>query len=204
VLSVALALLLAADTVSVRELSVPQKALDKYDDAQYRLARHDPEGARKKLQEAVALAPGYSAAWNALGVLTGAENAFRRALEADPDNMDAVCNLGGLLLKSGRAEEALAFNQHAAFKLSGDAAVHTQLGMNLYQLGKLSDAEGVLLIARRLDAPSTLPRLFLAEIYARRGEKARAAAEIEELLALRPAEPLAGTLRHTLAALQLR
>ena len=50
-------LLLFADTVSVRELAVPQKARDKYEDAQRKLARHDSEGARRKLDEAVALAP---------------------------------------------------------------------------------------------------------------------------------------------------
>jgi Tfp pilus assembly protein PilF len=203
VLSFALVLLLAADTVSVRELAVPQKARDKYDDAQRKLAKHDSEGARRKLDEAVALAPNYSAAWNALGVITNSEADFRRAIEADPDNLDAILNLGGLLLKTGRAEEALGFSQRAAFALSGDASAQAQLGMNFYQLGKLVEAEKALLAAKKLDPEHyTLPQLFLAEIYARRGEKPRAAAEIQELLARRPTEPLAATLRNTLAKLK--
>lgn len=202
-MSFALVLLLAADTVSVRELAVPQKARDKYEDAQRRLAKHDSEGARRKLDEAVALAPAYSAAWNALGVITNSETDFRRAIEADPDNLDAVLNLGGLLLKTGRAEEALGFSQRAAFALSGDASAQAQLGMNLYQLGKLAEAEKALLVAKRLDPEHyTLPQLFLAEIYARRGEKARAAGELRELLSRQPAEALAATLRNTLAKLQ--
>ena len=195
--------LIFADTVSVRELAVPQKARDKYDDAQRRLGKHDTEGARHKLEEAVALAPTYSAAWNALGVISNSEADFRRAVETDPDNLDAVLNLGGLLLKTGRAEEALSFSQHAAFALTGDASAQAQLGMNLYQLGQLTEAEKALLATKKLDSEHyTLPQLFLAEIYARRGEKVRAARELQELLARRPAEPLAATLRSTLAKLQ--
>jgi tetratricopeptide (TPR) repeat protein len=190
-------LLMFADTVSVRELAVPQKARDKFEDAQRRLVKQDVEGARKRLEEAVALAPAYSAAWNALGVISSSEDHFRRAVEADPDKLDAVLNLGGLLLKTGRAEEALGFNQRAAFALSGDASAQAQLGMNYYQLGRLAESEKALLAAKRLDPDHyTLPQLFLAEIYARQGDKAGARAQIEELLARRPAESLAATLRQ--------
>ena len=194
-------------SVSVRELQVPQKAKDKYDDAQRRLAKHDPAGARRKLEEALALAPDYSAAWYALGTIAEepavAETCWRRAVDGDPENMDASLNLGGLLLKSGRAEEAFAYNRRAASELPTDASAQAQYGMNLYQLGKLAEAERSLVAAKRIDPEHyTLPQLFLAEIYARRGEKARAVTEIEELLARRPAEPLAGTLRGVMAKLR--
>jgi Tfp pilus assembly protein PilF len=198
------AALSGADTVSVRELAIPQKAKDKFEDAKRRLIKLDTDGARKKLEEAVALAPEYSAAWNALGVIAGDDEAlYRRAVETDPDNLEAASNLGGLLLKTGRAEEALGFSQKAATGMPGDAAAQAQLGMNLYQLGKLGDAEKVLIAAKRLDpAHFTMPQLFLAEIYARRGEKDRALAEIGELLAGNPAEPLATTLRQVSARLR--
>jgi Tfp pilus assembly protein PilF len=193
-----------ADTLSLRSLAIPEKAQDKYDDAQRRLAKRDTEGARRKLEEAVALAPDYSAAWNVLGTLAAdPETYFQRAVQTDPDNLDAVLNLGGHLLKTGRAEDALGYNQRAAFRLSGDPAAQAQLGMNLYQLGKLAEAERALLDAKRLDPEHhTLPQLFLAEIYARRGEKTRALAQIEELLSRRPAEPLASTLRAFSAKLR--
>ncbi len=107
------------------------------------------------------------------------------------------------MLKTGRAEDALGYNQRAAFELSGDATAHVQLGMNLYQLGKLNEAERALLAAKRIDPKHpNLPQLFLAEIYMRRGEKSRAAAEIEELLAAKPSEPLAATLRVAIAKLR--
>ena len=197
----------SSGSVSVRELQVPQKAKDKYDDAQRRLTKHDAAGARRKLEEAVALAPDYSAAWNALGAIAAepgaAETYWRRAVAGDPDNMDAALNLGGLLLKSGRAEEAFAYNRRAALELPTDASAQAQFGMNLYQLGRLAEAERCLVAAKRIDPThDTLPQLFLAEIYARRGEKARAISEIEELLERRPVEPLAATLRAVMAKLR--
>lgn len=193
--------------VSVRELRIPEKAKDRYAEAESRLRKHDTDGARRKLREAIALAPEYSAAWNALGVIAedtaSAEENFRRAVETDSDNLDAVLNLGGVLLKTGRAEEALPFHQRAATVLSGDAAAQVQFGMNLYRLGRIDEAEPRLLAAKRLDpAVDSMPQLFLAEIYSRRGEKDRAAAEIEELLARELDKGLAATLRGVLARLR--
>ncbi len=199
----------ASDTasVSVKALLVPQKARERYADGEKRLAKHDAEGARKKFEEAVALAPEYAAAWNALGVIASdtaaAEADFRRAIACDPENLDAMLNLGALLLKTGRAEDAFPYNRRVAMELPNDALAQAQLGMNLYQLGKLPEAERALLTAKRIDpAHPSKPQLFLAEIYARRGEKARAAAELEELLALRPEPQLARTIEGAIARLR--
>lgn len=193
--------------VSVSELRVPNKAKDKYHDAERSLQKRDIAKARRMLEEAVTIAPDYSAAWNALGVLTidaaAAEVDFRRALESDGDNIDAVLNLGGTLLKTGRSEEALGFNRRAAMVLPSDATAQAQLGMNLFQLGKLGEAERYLSDAKRINPElESMPQLFLAEIYARRGERERAAQEIQELLARPLDRALESTLRATLARLQ--
>lgn len=193
--------------VSVKELRIPQNARDKYADAERRLRKNDSAGARRLLEQAVALAPEYSAAWNALGVIAPddalAEAHFRHAAEADADNLEAALNLGALLLRTGRAEEALPYHQRVALQLPNDAAAQAQHGMNLYQLGRLAEAERALRAAKSIDPrhPS-LPQLFLAEIHARRGEKASAISEIEELLAARPDAQLERTLRATLARLR--
>jgi Tfp pilus assembly protein PilF len=196
------------DRVSVRELRIPDKAKDKYHDGETRLARHDAAGARRKFSEAVEIAPEYAAAWNALGVLATdsvqAEPFFRHAVDADPDNVEALLNLGALLLKTGRTEEALPLDQRAVGVVPENADAQAQLGINLYQLGDLAAAERVLLIAKKIDpgAPAR-PQLFLAEIYARRGEKARARVEIEELLARsKPDVGMASALNAALAKLK--
>lgn len=195
------------DRVSVRELRIPDKAKDKYNDGEARLARHDTVGARRKFSEAVEIAPEYAAAWNALGVMTAdpalAEPYFRHAVAADPDNAEALLNLGALLLKSGRAEEALTLHRRVVLVTPEDAGAQAQLGINLYQVGDLSAAEKALLLAKRIDASAAeRPQLFLAEIYARRGERDRARAEIEELLALKPNQELASALQSALAKLK--
>lgn len=204
---------MAADRgqISVRELAISEKARGKYDDAQRKIARKDVEGGRKRLREALEIAPEYAAAWNALGAIApdagDAEDYFRRAVACDAEHWEAVLNLGGLLLKTGRPEEALGYSERAAHELRGDAEAQAQWGMNLYQLGRLSEAEAAFLAAKRIapeerSQPRLLPELFLAEIYARRGEKGKARAEIEALLARKPDAALQAVLRAAAARLE--
>jgi len=195
--------------VSVRQLSVPPTASAKYAEAQKRLAAHDPEGAVRLLEEAIALAPEFATAWNALGVIafqTGdddrAENLFRKSLAADPDAFEPLVNLGGVLLKKKAAADALPFNQRAVRERPEDALANAQLGMNYFKLDRLDQSEQYLLAAKRLDpAHFSQPQLFLADIYARRGNRNAAIRELEDLLALRPDGPLSDSIRHNLAQL---
>lgn len=200
--------------VSVHRLSIPGNASAKYADAQKRLTAHDPEGAVRILEEAVALAPEFATAWNALGVIafqTGdddrAETLFRKALAADPGAIEPLVNLGGVLLRKATLNkqaptEALPFNQRAVQDWPEDALANAQLGMNYFKLDQFDQAEQYLLAAKRLDpAQFTQPQLFLAEIYTRRGNRRAAIQELEDLLAIRPDGPLSPSIRHNLAQL---
>ena len=195
--------------VSVHQLSIPANASAKYTDARKRLAAHDPEGAVRILEEAVAIAPQFSAAWNALGVIafqTGddsrAESLFRKALAADPDAYEPLVNLAGVLLKKNAPAEALPLNQRAVRDRPEDALANAQLGMNYFKLDQFDQAEQYLLAAKRLDpAQFYQPQLFLADIYTRRGNRRAAIQELESVLAIRPDGPLADSIRHNLARL---
>jgi Tfp pilus assembly protein PilF len=200
--------------VSVHQLSIPRSASAKYSDAQKRLAGRDPDGAVHSLEEAVAIAPQFSAAWNALGVIafqTGdndrAEILFRKALAADPGAFEPLVNLGGVLLKKSAVQkdaavDALLFNRSAVEERPEDALANAQLGMNYFKLDQFDQAEQYLLAAKRLDpAQFSQPQLFLAEIYARRGNRGAAIQELEDLLALRPDGPLSDSIRRNLAQL---
>ena len=200
--------------VSVHQLSIPGNASAKYADAQKRLAAHDPEGAVHNLEEAVAVAPEFSAAWNALGVIafqTGdddrAETLFRKALAADPGAFEPLVNLGGILLKKATLQkqaptEALPFNQRAVQDRPEDALANAQLGMNYFKLDQFDQAEQYLLAAKRLDpAQFYQPQIFLADIYTRRGNRKAAIKELEDVLAIRPDGPLSDSIRHNLAQL---
>jgi Tfp pilus assembly protein PilF len=196
--------------VSVQQLALPKKASAWYADAQKRLADHDAAGATRDLMQAVELAPEYSAAWNALGVISfqsgddlEAERFFRRAMQSDPGSFEASVNLGGVLLKKGWNGEALIYNQIAAQSRPQDALANAQLGMTYFQHGDFEQAERYLIAAKKLDpAHFTQPQLFLAEIFIRRGDRAGAARELEELLLLRPDSPTAETIRRELRKLQ--
>ena len=196
--------------VSVHQISVPGNAAAKYADAQKRLAGHDPEGAVRSLEEAVAIAPEYSAAWNTLGVIafqTGddarAEALFRKSLASDPEAFEPLVNLGGVLLKGKAAGDALPFNQRAVRDRPDDALANAQLGMNYFKLQQFDQAEPYLLVTKRVDpAHFSQPQLFLAEIYARRGNRNAAIQELEDLLKLRPDGPLSDRIRSTLAQLR--
>jgi tetratricopeptide (TPR) repeat protein len=195
--------------VSVHQLSISGDASAKYAEAQKRLAAHDPEGAIRSLEEAVGIAPTFSAAWNALGVIAfqtgddnGAEILFRKGLAAEPGAFEPLVNLGGVLLKKNAAEDALPFNQRAVRDRPEDALANAQLGMNYFKLNQFDQAEQFLLAAKRLDpAHFTQPQLFLAEIYVRRGRRSAAIKELEGLLALRPDGTLSDRIRRSLAEL---
>lgn len=196
-------------TVSVHQVSIPRHAAAKYADAQRCLAARDPEGAVRSLEEAVSIAPEFSAAWNALGVIafqngedSRAQKFFKRSLEADPAAFEPLVNLGGALLKTGPAADALEFNQRAVRGRPQDALANAQLGMNYFKLGRFEDAEPYLLEAKRLDrAQFSQPQIFLAEIYARRGNRASAIRELEDVLEVRPDGPLSESIRRNLAHL---
>ncbi len=195
--------------VSVHQLSIPGNAAAKYADAQKRLAVHDPQGAVRALEEAVALAPEFSTAWNALGVIAfqtdddeRAEILFRKAIAADPDSFEPLVNLAGVLLKKNASAEALPFNQRAVRDRPEDALANAQLGMNYFRLDQFDQAEQYLQAAKRLDpAHFTQPQVFLADIYARRGNRLAAIKELEDVLALRPDGPLSDRIRHNLSKL---
>jgi len=199
----------AAGTVSVHQASIPRHAAVKFADAQRRLAGRDLEGAVRSLEEAVSIAPEYSAAWNALGVIafqngddSRAQAFFRHSLDADPAAFEPLVNLGSALLKAGSSADALPFNQRAVQDRPDDALANAQLGMNYFKLGRFDDAEPYLLAAKRLDrAQFSQPQVFLAEIYARRGNRAAAIRELEDVLEIRPDGPLSPSIRRNLAQL---
>jgi tetratricopeptide (TPR) repeat protein len=195
--------------VSVHQISIPGNASAKYVDAQRRLAGRDPEGAVRSLEEAVAIAPQFSAAWNALGVIAfqsgdaaRAERLFRKSLAADPGSFEPLVNLGGVLLKKNAPVDALLFNQRAVESRPEDALANAQLGMTYFKLEEFDQAEQYLLAAQRLDpAQFSEPQLFLADIYARRGNRSAAIQELQDLLAIRPDGPLSDSVRRNLAQL---
>ena len=196
--------------VSVRELAIPQKARDEYRNAGKKLQSRDVAAAIAHLERAVQLAPRFAAAWNFLGTIAyqtqrydDAEKYFLRALEADQNAYEPVVNLGGVYVTTGKFDEAWKYNLNAVLRRPNDALANSQLGMTYFGLGRFDLAEKYLIEAIRLDpAHFSHPQLTLADIYMRRGDKARAADVLDDFLRRHPDNPARDSIRTVISNLR--
>ncbi len=196
--------------VSVRELSIPQKARREYAAADAALARRDTAAATAHLIRAVEIAPQFSVAWNHLGTImyktrrySEAADDFRKALTADPSAYEPLVNLGGVLLNLGKIDEAWDYNVHAVLRRPNDALANAQLGMTYFEMGKADLALKHLNEARRLDAGHfSHPQLLAAEIYLRRKQWTEAATTLQEFLDRHPDWPEAVKMRESISRLR--
>lgn len=196
--------------VSTRELTIPDKAFREYQEARKFLGKRDTASAIARLEQAVALAPQFSAAWNELGTINyqtqrfeRAEDCFRRALDQDPKAYEPLVNLGGVLVTLHQFDEAWKFNGMAVLVRPADALANSQMGMTYFGLGDYDHAIKYLEKARTLDpAHFSHPQLVLAEIHLRRGERLAAADCLEDFLARHPDWPQAAKMRESIAGLR--
>jgi Tfp pilus assembly protein PilF len=198
------------NTVSTRQLTIPEAARREFQGAVKDLDKHDVASAVKRLEHAVELAPQFAEAWNDLGTIAyqtqqyeRAEKCFRTAIEQDPRSYAPLVNLGGVLINTNKLEEALIYNQDAVLIRPNDALANSQLGLTYFCAGNFDLAVKYLEIARRLDpAHFSHPQLVLAEIHMRRGEKREAADALEDFVAHHPDFPTADKIRENIAKLR--
>jgi len=182
------------DVVSVRELSIPEKARSLYLKAEKKLSKGDIVQGIALLERAVNLAPHFVAAINRIGTVfhmqkdfSKSAQYFREALEVDPNAYAPLVNLGGSLLAMGKLEEALGLNQHAVTVRPLDALANAQLGVNYLSLKNDAKAEEYLIRTKELDPIHfTYPQLALAGIYNRQNKLALVVRELREFLKLHP------------------
>jgi Flp pilus assembly protein TadD len=189
--------------VSVRELSIPRKARNEYGKARNALRKRDVEGAVRRLEKAVELAPQFMEAVNNLGMIrfqqreyAEAERYFRNALELEPEAFEPLVNLGGTLLALGRVEEAIEVCGRAQSARPQDPLANAQLGLAYFLAGDDESALNYLLLTQELDPVHfTNPQLPLARIYLRHSEEEAALEELQDFLRLRPDSPEAESVR---------
>jgi Tfp pilus assembly protein PilF len=198
------------NTVSTRQLTIPESALREYREASKDLEKRDVDSARQRLEHAVEIAPQFANAWNTLGTIAyqtrqyaRAEQCFRTALDQDPTAYEPLVNLGGVLIDTHKLPQALVYNQNAVLDRPQDALANSQLGLTYFYVGNFDLAVKYLEIARRID-PSHFshPQLVLAEIYLRRGENRAAADVLENFVQHHPDYPTAARIRENIAKLR--
>jgi tetratricopeptide (TPR) repeat protein len=117
--------------------------------------------ARAHLERAVAIAPGYAAAWVALGVAQqrsqmpdAALASFEAALEVDPENAYAERNLGAALGRTGNHEEAEKHFRRATILAPEDQVAFFGLAQAVESLGRFDEADELYVRLIRMDPDS--------------------------------------------------
>ena len=194
-------------SISVSQLAIPDKAQHAFEEAEKELGRHNVDAAVSDMEEAVKLAPQFSAAWNNLGTIAyqtrqfaRAEQCFREALKQDAQSFEALVNLGGVLVTVHRLDEAWEYNSYAVLARPNDALANAQMGQTYFQLQNYALALKYLERARQIDpAHFSHPQLFLAEIHLRQGDRRAAADDLEDFLKHHPDWPQAEKMRAQIA-----
>ena len=197
-------------SVSTSQLAIPKAALRQYLEAEKDLEKRDPDGAVKRLEQAVKMAPDFAMAWNGLGTIAyqtrrfdRAEECFRQALREDPEAFEPLVNLGGVLVTEHKLDQAADYNLRAVLTRPNDALANSQLGLTYFELARMELAQKYLERTRQIDpAHFSHPQLLLAEIHLRRGERREAADVLEEFLRYHPDWPQAAKMRETIAQLR--
>jgi Tfp pilus assembly protein PilF len=115
---------------------------------------------------------------------TRAEASLRRAIALDPQNPRGWANLGALYAEAGKLDEAERAMGNASREAPWDARLHDNRGLLLQALGREDEAIAEYEAAILGSPPLAQPRVRLAAILIRRGEKERALAVLNDALRL--------------------
>ena len=184
--------------------NVPKKALDHYNTAIELANKGDRAGAIDQLKLAIVEHPSFTQAFNELGVqylklnrLDEADEAFQGALKIDPESFPALINRAIANVMMKRYGEAVPILRTALTKDDQSAVGHYFLGQALANLGLFDDAEKELLASLKLGREEMKEaHRILAIIYSSRGDKKKAAEELEAYLKLAPDTPDAEKLKE--------
>lgn len=103
-----------------------------------------------------------------------ARDAYRRALELDPQHLDAHVNLGRLLAETGRTEEAVTHYRAVLDGHPDHATAWFNLGVALEDLGRPKEAIAAYEQAVRADRALADAWFNLARLYVQAGKRAAA------------------------------
>jgi eukaryotic-like serine/threonine-protein kinase len=146
------------------------------------------EAARGEVKKALALDPDLAEAYAAEGWIrvaydwdwSGADAAYKRALELEPGNASVIRRAGALAGTLGRFDEAITLDERAIRldPLSGPG--ENNLGLHALYAGKLDLAEAAFRKALELNSEYPSAHTFLGRIELRRGKPAAALKEMEQ------------------------
>ncbi|HKY33631.1 MAG TPA: tetratricopeptide repeat protein [Candidatus Polarisedimenticolia bacterium] len=128
------------------------------------------------------------AAYQKLGRMQEAEEAYRRSLQIDPHRAGAQYSLATLLEATGRPDEAIRYYQEAVRLRPDDREALNNLGRTLLARGRAAEAVETLERAVALAPDAPTPRVNLAAALLHQGEVERAGRLLGEILASHPGD----------------
>ena len=180
--------------VSVRELSIPTKALRAFEQGIDCLAKSDPAGSLPQFQRAISEFAGYyeaydrmAAAYLKLWRIPEAEDAFRKSIELSGGRFaHPLLALGAILDGQRKFAEAEGVIRQGLDLEPDSWTGHYYLGMALFGLNRLQDAEQSAREAlfRNADFPNA--QLLLADIHLRQQDLRAVLADLDQYLKLVP------------------
>ncbi len=199
-----------AKTVSVRTLSLPQKARTEMDRFLHFAAQQDWEKSIAALVRATEIHPGYLDAWINLGIVYtklnrvgDAEAAYRKAIEIHPEEPVARRKLGLLYMSQLQLEKALPELETAARLNPLDARTHAYLGQTCSRTGNLEKAEAYLERALALEPDMPLVLYELGFVHLKQDRRQEALATFERFLNHNPSSPESEEIKALVTRLRL-
>jgi tetratricopeptide (TPR) repeat protein len=141
------------------------------------LAEKQPDQAVAAVQAQIAKAPGTSGFYDLLGTalfqnkkdLKGAEAAFHKSVQLDPNNSDALLKLGQVQAAEGSVDQALATYQQSIKDHPGDIAIYILAGEMYASQNKWDQAKDMYQKALAIQADNPLASNNLAYVMLQQG-----------------------------------
>ena len=170
-------------TTSSDESDAAKRARTRMDLASAYFSRNQMTTALDEVKKAIVANPQYGEAYNLRGLIYAnlgdtalAEDSFKRSLQINPRDPDALHNYGFYLCQQKRYPESFALFARALAVPSYQGVVRTLLAQGICQAydGQMMQAEGTLTRAYELDTSNPFTATNLSQVLYDRGEFERA------------------------------
>jgi len=191
------------NVVSVRELSIPAKAQHAFEQGLQCLAKKDAAGSLVHFQRAVEEYAGYYEAYDRMGAadlklwrVADAEQAFRKAIDLSGEQFaHPLIALGAILNGQKKFAEAESVTRKGLNLQPDSWPGHYYLGLALFGLNRLADAEKSAREALHWKADFPEAELLLADIHGREADYYSMVNDLDEYLRLAPDGPSSARIR---------
>jgi tetratricopeptide (TPR) repeat protein len=193
----------SSDAVSVRELSIPPKALRAFHHGIDLLARQDAAGSLPHFQRAIAEFAGFYEAYYMVGKadlklwrIPDAELAFRKSIDLSGEQYaQPLLALGAILVDQKKFAEAEGVTRKGLSLNPASWSGHYYLSAALFGLNRLEEAEESVRETLRQKADSAAAWLLLVDIHAREGNFSALVKDLDQYLKLDPDSPTSAKAR---------